>query len=184
VLRDEGEAYGRKLTAAGVRTTSVRDNGAIHDFMMLNPVRETAATTAVELRVTTGKEHPMKVTRVYTGTDGRSHFEDLEIPQWPSTNGSLSEQLPTTGSTFGTIPGGFFQDFHPAPRRQFVIPLGGVAEIETAEGTVTRLATGDVLLADDTTGQGHIFREVEGPLTLLILPLPPEVDLATWHTPA
>jgi acetyl esterase/lipase len=46
VLRDEGEAYGRKLTAAGVRTTSVRYNGIIHDFMMLNPVRPTAATTA------------------------------------------------------------------------------------------------------------------------------------------
>jgi acetyl esterase/lipase len=43
--RDEGEAYARKLTEAGVRTTSVRYNGIIHDFMMLNPVRETAATT-------------------------------------------------------------------------------------------------------------------------------------------
>jgi acetyl esterase len=46
VLRDEGEAYGRKLTEAGVRTTSVRYNGTIHDFMMLNPLRETAAVTA------------------------------------------------------------------------------------------------------------------------------------------
>jgi acetyl esterase len=46
VLRDEGEAYARKLIEAGVRTTSVRVNGIIHDFMMLNPLRETAATTA------------------------------------------------------------------------------------------------------------------------------------------
>ncbi|MET9671027.1 alpha/beta hydrolase fold domain-containing protein [Streptomyces sp. NPDC006475] len=46
VLRDEGEAYARKLTQAGVRTTSVRYNGIIHDFMMLNPVRPTNATTA------------------------------------------------------------------------------------------------------------------------------------------
>ena len=46
VLRDEGEAYARKLTEAGVRTTSVRYNGTIHDFMMLNPLRDTAATTA------------------------------------------------------------------------------------------------------------------------------------------
>ncbi|MGN9788705.1 alpha/beta hydrolase fold domain-containing protein [Nonomuraea sp. ZG12] len=43
VLRDEGEAYARKLTAAGVPTTSVRYNGIIHDFMMLNPVRDTHA---------------------------------------------------------------------------------------------------------------------------------------------
>jgi acetyl esterase len=46
VLRDEGEAYARRLTAAGVRTTSVRFNGILHDFMMLNPVRGTAAATA------------------------------------------------------------------------------------------------------------------------------------------
>ena len=46
VLRDEGEAYARRLTAAGVRTTSVRFNGICHDFMMLNPLRGTVATTA------------------------------------------------------------------------------------------------------------------------------------------
>ncbi|MEV5572078.1 alpha/beta hydrolase [Spirillospora sp. NPDC052269] len=46
VLRDEGEAYGRRLTQAGVPTTSVRFNGTIHDFMMLNPVRETRASRA------------------------------------------------------------------------------------------------------------------------------------------
>lgn len=46
VLRDEGEAYARHLTTAGVRTTSVRFNGTVHDFLMLNPLRGTAATTA------------------------------------------------------------------------------------------------------------------------------------------
>jgi acetyl esterase len=46
VLRDEGEAYARRLTAAGVRTTSVRFNGTVHDFLMLNALRGTAATTA------------------------------------------------------------------------------------------------------------------------------------------
>lgn len=46
VLRDEGEAYARRLGEAGVPTTSVRYNGIIHDFMMLNPLRETAAATA------------------------------------------------------------------------------------------------------------------------------------------
>lgn len=46
VLRDEGEAYAAKLTQAGVPTASVRYNGIIHDFMMLNPVRSSQATTA------------------------------------------------------------------------------------------------------------------------------------------
>jgi acetyl esterase/lipase len=54
VLRDEGEAYARRLTQAGVPTTSVRYNGIIHDFMMLNPVRKTqAATAAIEQAVHT-----------------------------------------------------------------------------------------------------------------------------------
>lgn len=46
VLRDEGEAYARKLSQAGVPTTSIRYNGILHDFMMLNPLRHTQATTA------------------------------------------------------------------------------------------------------------------------------------------
>lgn len=46
VLRDEGEAYARKLTQAGVPTTSVRYNGILHDFLMLNPLRSTHAATA------------------------------------------------------------------------------------------------------------------------------------------
>lgn len=43
VLRDEGEAYGRKLQEAGVRVTSVRYNGTIHDFVMLNALADTPA---------------------------------------------------------------------------------------------------------------------------------------------
>ena len=46
ILRDEGEAYADKLMEAGVRVTSVRYNGTIHDFVMLNPLAGTPATRA------------------------------------------------------------------------------------------------------------------------------------------
>jgi acetyl esterase len=46
VLRDEGEAYAARLRAAGVRVSTVRYDGIHHDFMMLNPLRETAAASA------------------------------------------------------------------------------------------------------------------------------------------
>jgi acetyl esterase/lipase len=59
VLRDEGEAYARKLTEAGVRTVSVRYNGTVHDFMMLNPLRATAATSAAIAQAITVLRHAL-----------------------------------------------------------------------------------------------------------------------------
>ncbi|MBT2408985.1 alpha/beta hydrolase [Streptomyces sp. ISL-12] len=62
VLRDEGEAYARKLIQAGVPTTSVRYNATLHDFMMLDPVRGTQASTAAI-------EQAVHVLRQALGTD-------------------------------------------------------------------------------------------------------------------
>lgn len=46
VLRDEGEAYGRKLDAAGDEVATVRYDGTIHDFGLLNVLADDAATKA------------------------------------------------------------------------------------------------------------------------------------------
>ncbi|WP_433430434.1 alpha/beta hydrolase [Nonomuraea sp. CA-141351] len=46
VLRDEGEAYAAKLRAAGVPVTAVRYQGIIHDFVMVNAMRDTHAAKA------------------------------------------------------------------------------------------------------------------------------------------
>jgi acetyl esterase len=46
VLRDEGEAYASHLRAAGVPVISVRYNGAIHDFVMLNALRDSPSAKA------------------------------------------------------------------------------------------------------------------------------------------
>jgi len=46
VLRDEGEAYARKLSNAGVRVTSIRYNETLHDFVLLNPLADTPAVRA------------------------------------------------------------------------------------------------------------------------------------------
>jgi acetyl esterase/lipase len=52
VLRDEGEAYAAKLRQAGVAVTTVRYDGTVHDFMLLNSLSDTRATRAAIAQAT------------------------------------------------------------------------------------------------------------------------------------
>ncbi len=72
-------------------------------------------------------------------------------------------------------------NFHPAPRRQFVVNLSGLVEIECGDGSKRRLGAGDILLADDTTGQGHITREIEGPRRGIFIFLRDDVNPSAWR---
>ena len=103
----------------------------------------------------------MKITRLYTGTDGQSHFEDMEIPLGDYQPGEQqSEFMKTTGIVLRETSGGFDLAWHNAPRRQFVITLAGEGEITIGDGTSRRFGPGDIMLAEDVTGQGHITRGV------------------------
>jgi acetyl esterase/lipase len=63
VLRDEGEAYAAKLRAVGVPTTTVRYDGICHDFMMLNPLRDTEAAKAATAQAIAVLRHALRATR-------------------------------------------------------------------------------------------------------------------------
>lgn len=103
----------------------------------------------------------MKVTRVYTGTDGKSHFEDVEVPLKDGGKaGFMSALIAAKGVVFRETAGDYNFDFHNAPRRQYVVNLEGEVEIEIGDGAKRILRSGDILLAEDTTGQGHISRAV------------------------
>jgi hypothetical protein len=106
----------------------------------------------------------MKLTRVYSGDDGESHFEDLEIPltQRGGPIGAISQLESATGVLFRETEGDYDYDFHNAPRRQYVINLDASVEIEVGDGTKRVLGPGEILLAEDTTGRGHISRAVDG----------------------
>jgi hypothetical protein len=105
----------------------------------------------------------MLITRLYTGEDGQSHFEEMEFPLSDAGPvGRLSQTLAATGIIFRETGAGYDYGWHPAPRRQFVIMLEGEVDIEIGDGTVRRLGPGDILLAEDTTGRGHCSRAVGG----------------------
>ena len=123
----------------------------------------------------------MKVIRIYTGEDNRSHFEDLEIPLTPAAYGLESALLPVKGVIFRENPKGDIYGFHNAPRRQFAITISGVGEIECGDGSRRRIEPGDILIADDTTGQGHISRELQGPRHIIFMLLPEDFDVSVWR---
>lgn len=119
----------------------------------------------------------MQITRVYTGDDGESHFETIEVALSESRYGSLSAMYEAEGIVFRETPVGGELDFHNAPRRQFVVTLSGLVEIEVGDGSKVQLGGGDILLADDVTGRGHITRDLEGPRRSLFIPLPEDFDV-------
>ena len=98
----------------------------------------------------------MEITRLYSGDDGETHVELMSLESHPE----LAELQKASGIVFRSAEPGNFLDWHPAPRRQFVITISGEVEIGLGDGTVHRFGPGHVNLAEDLTGRGHTTRVV------------------------
>ena len=94
------------------------------------------------------------IVRIYAGADGESHFQDLT----PDEFAEIANAVGPGDITVGQRPAGWWQDYHTAPRHQYVVFLSGGSEIEVASGDKRQFAPGDVLVAKDLTGHGHIIR--------------------------
>ena len=114
----------------------------------------------------------MKIVRLYTGTDNESHFEDVEVELDSLGRFEASALQSAHGIQFRRAPATHLSNYHTAPKRQYVITLAGQVEIETGDGTIRRFGPGDVMLAEDTAGHGHITRVVGGqPRHYVFIPL-------------
>ena len=102
----------------------------------------------------------MKYVRLYTGPDQLSHFEDVEVEMGQAGSASqvLSKPMETKAIQFRQNASAYQLDWHPAPRRQFVINLTGEVEITASDGEVRRFGPGTIMLAEDTTGKGHLSK--------------------------
>ncbi len=122
----------------------------------------------------------MQVLRIYTGDDGRSHFEDVELALADTgAMGRISELFRGPGVRFREVDGDYDFDFHNAPRRQFVVNLTGSVDITVGDGAVRRCGPGSIVLAEDLEGEGHASRAVDGePRQCLFIPVDDGVTLA------
>jgi hypothetical protein len=104
----------------------------------------------------------VKITRIYDD-NGQSRFTDVDIALDPiEPAGGVYDFR--ASAPFSADQCFFFsssqcvQELHAAPQRQLGIILSGEMEIEISGGDTRRFRPGDIFLADDTTGSGHITR--------------------------
>ena len=107
--------------------------------------------------------------RIYTGDDGQAHFEDLGLPE-PDIH--RIETKPGEDLVFRRTAADRPAQWHNPSRRQYLIVLSGQMEVSVADGSSRQFQAGDVLLAEDMTGQGHLTKAIGGDYTSVSMGIP------------
>ena len=120
------------------------------------------------------KEIHIHITRIWADESGESHYQDIEIVLVPSGPlGWMSSPLPVASMILRENDPEYDYDWHVAPRRQYIVMLAGVVEIQTSDGESRTFGPGDVVLVEDVTGKGHKSRSPAGkPRRSIFLTLP------------
>jgi quercetin dioxygenase-like cupin family protein len=111
----------------------------------------------------TQQRGPLTVTRIYTGSDGEAHAEDMDLKLPPRAGTDLqdqSEMFKAVGARFVRAAPGYSDDWHHPGQRQYLITISGHGEIEVAGGKKVPLLPGRILLMEDLTGKGHRTRTI------------------------
>jgi hypothetical protein len=116
---------------------------------------------------------PIHYTRIYSGADGQSHAEQMEAKLGsPNTLGvEQSEELKAASTNFVRFPSDFFEDWHCAHTRRYVITLTGRGEAEIGGGRKIPMEPGRVVLFEDMTGKGHMSRALTADWTAVFVQL-------------
>ena len=108
----------------------------------------------------------MRYTRLYSDRVGESHFEDVEVELReaayapPAPTFSVSDATPASAVVMTSLPCGWYGDWHPTPRLQWWLQLGGELEVATSDGETRRFVAGSMVRVEDTTGRGHTTRVI------------------------
>ena len=120
----------------------------------------------------------MQISRVVTGSDGRSHFQDEELvfePQGPGAE--VSAPIAVRSAVFrrsNPAADEATRPLHPASQRLLVVKLSGRIEIEVGDGSRRVFGPGSVHFLEDDSGEGHRGRLLSDDSLTLILELAPE----------
>ena len=107
----------------------------------------------------------MRIHNIYVDAKGETHFRDIEV-KWVEERdfSKFSARLPATGIIFREVQPDYDLDWHPAPRRQYIINLDAGVQITASDGESRRIGAGEVILVEDTWGKGHLSKALDGKL--------------------
>jgi hypothetical protein len=132
--------------------------GWIPTLLVITGVRWSAGTPAEAAERT-----PVKITRLFTGPDNKTHAEEITVPLPLSPANRSSERsqyMSFKDAQWVRTSTSYDLDWHVAPRRQYVVTVSGESEVIIGDGSHIRLYPGKIMLVEDTTGQGHISKSV------------------------
>ena len=112
------------------------------------------------------KELKMKYVKIYADENRETHFQDMEVPLKyadyvpPAPPIAVSPHQNATGTVAVGFPPGYFGDFHPAPKYQWMIITSGTLEIGVSDGEKRTLPAGTIAYLEESGSKGHSTRVI------------------------
>jgi len=105
----------------------------------------------------------MRIHNLWEDETGESHWRDIEV-DWTGMvpGGPISDHQDASGVRFREMPVTYDLDWHPAPRKQYVIHLDGDGLITASDGEARTIKAGEIMLVEDVKGKGHRSKNVSG----------------------
>lgn len=116
----------------------------------------------------------LKYVNIYADDDKETHFRDMEIPLKdsdyapPAPPIAVSPHQTATGTVAIGFPPGWFGDFHPAPKHQWMIITSGTLEIGVSDGEKRILPAGTIAFLEESGSKGHSTRVI-GDVTSILM---------------
>ena len=119
------------------------------------------STESAQTAAQTGK--PVKINRLYTGPDGKTRAQEIEVKFGPGGTDGF-KLMAGAGAEIRRAPPGRVVDWHPAPRRQYIVNLDAGVKITASDGEARIIGPGEIILVEDISGKGHLSQSVNGAL--------------------
>jgi hypothetical protein len=117
----------------------------------------------------------LKYVKVYADENNETHFQDMEVSLQeanyapPAPPIAVSPHQGATGTIAIGFPPGWFGDFHPAPKHQWMIITSGTLEIGVSDGEKRILPAGTIAFLEEAGSKGHSTRVIGDETSILMV---------------